>query len=90
MSKSIHITVKQVAKRNSKADLTPDNPDLIALVQKRRFKQASRIRRMPNIAAQADAETSIEDNNGEQGGGGNALEPPSHPSTASTKTRTTP
>lgn len=84
MSKSIHITVKQVAKRNSKADLTPDNPDLIALVQKRRFKQASRIRRIPDLAARAEAETSIEDNNGD------AHEPSSNPSTTPTRARATP
>ena len=39
-----------------------------------------------------DVERAIQNTNkeGEQGGGGNALEPPSHPSTAPTKTRATP
>ena len=39
MSRSIHQTVKRVAAANTKASLTPDNPDLIALAQKTLYKR---------------------------------------------------
>ena len=42
------------------------------------------------IALPLERSSPIEKNIAEQGGGGNALEPPSHPTTAPTKTRATP
>ena len=45
MSRSIHQTVKKVAKANTKASLTPDNPDLVALAQKTRYKSSQRDKR---------------------------------------------
>ena len=45
MSRSIHQTTKQVARANTRATLTLDNPDLIALAQKTRYKQTQRRKR---------------------------------------------
>ena len=51
MSRSIHQTVKKVAKTNTKASLTPDNPDLVALAQKTRYKSSKREKRAEDVLA---------------------------------------
>jgi len=50
MSRSIHQTVKQLARENSKAQITPDHPDLLALVQKKRYKRSEVARRKKSSA----------------------------------------
>lgn len=51
MSRSIHITVKEVTRRNAKSDLTADNPDAMDLAKKERFKQAEQQKRARARAA---------------------------------------
>jgi hypothetical protein len=46
LSRSIHKTVAQVARQNSKRELAaPDNPDVADLAQKTRYKKVMRAKR---------------------------------------------
>ena len=51
MSRSIHQTVRKVAGANTKATLTPDHPDVVALAQKTRYKLTQRERRAADVVS---------------------------------------
>jgi len=52
MSRSIHKTIKQIAKDNSKKDLSdPTNPDLVEYAKKRQYKSEEQAKRHSQKAA---------------------------------------